>query len=535
VIQRPSIARATANLFILSLLSPFLGMALEIVLAWAFGTSALVDGYRVASLLLVFGLQLFFGQMITGVVVPMVAEFRARGRELEAWQAAFTISCLTCLLALPVALFTTASPERLQRLLGPGLTGDAQATAQLLIRWYVIAFVVFVWTGVGNGLLQAYRWFWAQPVSQSITNFCLITLVVTVGRHNGPAALAAGALLGVGLSVLLYGTSLARLARHRGLPLRDCLRFRVTGELRNTLKLAIPILGLLVASQWHQVITNRVVSTLSEGALASMGYAMKLRMLASLLPITFATVLFPTLADAAASGFGGRLQDLAQRSLHLMLFLTVPLVLVLIAVREPITLFIYQWGSLDASGAARIAEILTVLFPIIPAIAVTHLLFRLAYARKATAAPFWHQFAVAAGMTAFAAPAAAWWGVRGVVLAYTVLTWASVLGLAIYLGTRHKLIQLRPLARFAGQLVLVATATSSIIFVVQAVVARLGIGGRGGLLVEAVAVCGLALVGALAVARTVRMPEADEIIGRLLTLRRSAREQTITADHHTED
>jgi len=182
MVNRDTVANASSKLFLLSLLSPLAGILVEISLANTFGSSALVDAYRVSFLLLMFGTQLFFGQLVTGVLVPLIADYNSRGKEQEGWQVAFSTAAAIVLIALPGVVFVVAKPEILQQLLGPGLTEEAALQAQLMLRFFAIVFVIYIWTGVINGLLHSYHVFWVQPVGQLITNVTLVCLVILAGR-----------------------------------------------------------------------------------------------------------------------------------------------------------------------------------------------------------------------------------------------------------------------------------------------------------------------------------------------------------------
>lgn len=155
--QSHAIANSTAGLFLLSAIAPFFGMILEITLAWAFGASSLMDAYRVAALVLVFGMQIFFGQFIVSTIIPLIADFRARKQGERGWQTCFTIAIMISSLTLPLVIGAFARPEILQMMLAPGLRCEAAEQAQFLIRFFVFAFLIFLWTGVMNGLLHAYQ------------------------------------------------------------------------------------------------------------------------------------------------------------------------------------------------------------------------------------------------------------------------------------------------------------------------------------------------------------------------------------------
>lgn len=435
--QNRAIARSTVSLFLLSVVSPFCGMLLEITFAWAFGASPLMDAYRIAALILVFGMQFFFGQLIVGVIIPLIAEYRAKRLDEEAWQTCFTIAFLISVFMLPLVICIVVHPEILQRMLAPGLNTETAQQAQFLIKFFVFAFFIFVWTGAMNGLLQAYQVFWVQPVAQAIVNICFIFIIASIGRDKGVHGLIFGVLSGACISFCLYLWSVWRVSSKNNIHLSACIHFRLSPPLKTAFKLAIPVLGLIIATQWYLVVINRILSEFDAGTLANFGYALKLRLLGSLLPISFATVLFPSFANFVANGNWSTLQNIADRGLRYMIFISVPIAALVLIMRVPLAAVIFQRGMLGEENIRQIAALLLPLFSVLPVVALNQLLFKLSFSVKNTIAPFFQQLIVAVGITIFAPFFAIYWGAQGVIFTYSVLMWISVLMLAVYLQKRY--------------------------------------------------------------------------------------------------
>jgi putative peptidoglycan lipid II flippase len=285
-------AKSATVLAALSVLSPLAGLAVEIALAWRFGTSTTVDAFRIVALLLVFGQQLFVTNILPHAVIPVFGEYRALGRLKEAWQITFSLVTLLLILTLLISILGFTWPHPVVNLLGPGLAGEAKGTAILLVRWFAVTYIPLMWSGMAAGMLYAHGIFWLPAAAQVVNNLTLIVLILGFGRVLGPASLAIGALLGsVGASAL-YAVRLARLMRQEGVQFSFHLDVGHPG-VQKASRLAIQLLGGIIASQWAAVVTGRVLSELPTGALAAFGYAWKMGQIVSLLPGVLATVLFP--------------------------------------------------------------------------------------------------------------------------------------------------------------------------------------------------------------------------------------------------
>jgi len=516
--NRGTVASASSKLFLLSLLSPLAGILVEISLANTFGSSALVDAYRVSFLLLMFGTQLFFGQLVTGVLVPLIADYNSRGKEQVGWQVAFSIAAAIVLITLPGVIFIVAKPEILQQLIGPGLVGEAALQAQLMLRFFAIVFVIYIWTGVINGLLHSYHVFWVQPVGQFITNVTLVCLVILAGRslQEWVFVLAFG-VVSV-LSIIFYVISIRNVAIRHSISLSTCFHFKFSLIPYDVLKLAIPIIFLVFATQWSTLVINRNLTELSVGAVADYGYALKLQMLGSLLPLTLATVLFPRLASAASGGDMATVAHLASRGVQWMLFISVPAAVIVFFVREPLVSAFYQHGEMSDEGIKRISGFLGILSFVLPVAALNHLLFKISYSMKNSIAPLTGQLIVAVGVTFLVSVAAKYGQENGVVAAYVSLTWLAVIFLMAYLQGKYRLWNLRGSIQYLWCLVLAIIVAILVMEGCLLLVSVLDTHGFVGTILNIGVVSLSGMVAYLAISRLLSMREYTELEGYFLSL-----------------
>ncbi len=509
--NRGTVANASSKLFLLSLLSPLAGILVEISLANTFGSSALIDAYRISFLLLMFGTQLFFGQLVTGVLVPLIADYNAKGMEQQGWQVAFSTAAAMVLITLPGVIFVVVKPELLQQLLGPGLIGEAAIQTQLMLRFFAIIFVIYIWTGVINGLLHSYQVFWVQPVGQLVSNVALVCLVILAGRSMQEWVFILAFGLASVLSILFYIIAIRSVAIRHSISLSTCFCFKLSLIPLDVLKLAVPIIVLVFATQWSTLVVNRSLSDLSVGAVADYGYALKLQMLGSLLPLTLATVLFPRLAHAASGKDMETVAHLASRGVQWMLFISVPAAVIVFFVREPLVAMFYQHGEMTNEGIKRVSGFLGVLSFVVPVAALNHLLFKVSYSMKNSVAPLIGQLIVAVGVTFLVAVAAKYGQENGVVAAYVSLTWLAVIFLMAYLQGKYRLWDLRDSIQYLWRLALAIIVAMLSMEGCLLLVSMLGVHGFIG---DFLNVGGVALTGMVTyfiIAGLLKMQEISEL------------------------
>ena len=515
--NRSTVASASSKLFLLSLLSPLAGILVEISLANTFGSSPLVDAYRISFLLLMFGTQLFFGQLVTGVLVPLIADYNARGMEQEGWQVAFSIAGALVLIILPGVIFVVVKPESLQQLLGPGLAGEAVIQTQLMLRFFSIIFVIYIWTGVINGLLHSYQVFWVQPVGQLVSNVALVCLVILAGHSMQEWVFILAFGLASVLSILFYIIAIRNVAIRHSISLSACFRLKLSLIPFEVLKLAIPIIVLIFATQWSTLIINRSLTELSVGAVADYGYALKLQMLGSLLPLTLATVLFPRLANAASGKDMATVAHLASRGVQWMLFISVPAAVIVFFLREPLVAMFYQHGEMTNEGIRRVSGFLGVLSFVVPVAALNHLLFKVSYSMKNSVAPLIGQLIVAVGITLLVSVATRHGQENGVVAAYVSLTWLAVIFLMAYLQYKYRLWNLRDSIKYLWRLVLAILVATLAMEGCLLVVSMLGVHGFIGNVLNLGVVALVGIVAYLAIAQLLSMRECKELGGYFLS------------------
>src|SRR6267378_4134052 len=391
-------ARAATTLSGLAVLSPLAGLAVEISLAWRFGASPTVDAFRIGMLLLVFGQQLFVIQILPHVVVPVFAEYRARGQEKEAWHVALSLANLLIVPAILFSVFVFFHPEAIVGLLAPGLAGEARETASVFVRWFVPAASLLVWSGAATGVLYAHRVFWLPPAIQLVGNVAIVLSVLSLGRTLGALSLVIGVLVSAVMGAMVCLVKLIPLMRQAGALFPWKLDVTHPG-VRKMLTLALPLLETVLLGQWAGIVINRVLSELPPGSLALFGYAWKLCLVVAVL---------------------------------------------------------FQRGAFSSQASETVAKLFELLVLSAPAAVASTYMEKIIYAVQDTWVPTCTQLATALLLTLFAPVLTVSSGANRLALFYSSLVWLTAGGLALWLSLRRRALNLRPLLLFAVRVLLLA-------------------------------------------------------------------------------
>jgi putative peptidoglycan lipid II flippase len=427
-------------------------------LAWRFGTSPVVDAYRVAVLLLLFGQQLFVTSILPYVVVPIFAEHRASGNEREAWEATNSLGLvflgLGVLIALGLFLFAGSAAD----LLAPGLRGEGRSIAVFFLRWCGLAFVPLCWSGIACGILYACQAFRVPSLAQLASNIALLLAILIGGKALGKTSIVIGMLVGAIASAALYGWRLAKLRREFAPGLRaGRIDFR---ELRRLLRLAVPLMIGALVGQLSGAVVTRALSRLATGSLAAFGYGWKLGQIVLLVPTSFSTVLFPKLSDIWHSS---KPEDFAAsyvRGLRSLLFITIPMTCLAYQLREPIVVVLLQRGAFSATAGHVTAALFGLLILAAPGGAAVTYLDRMFYATQETTIPVVIDASGTIFVMALAPYMAVKFGADGVAFTYMLLPWLTS---AVLLGVfqhKHGGFPFTAIARFTMQTAIIAGVSS---------------------------------------------------------------------------
>ncbi len=453
-------ARAATTLSGLAVLSPLAGIAVEMSLAWRFGTSPTVDAFRIGALLLFLSQQLLVFHILPHTIVPVFTEYHARGQEKEAWHVALSLANLLTVFAVLGSLLVFLFPWRVVQLFAPGLVGEARTTAELFIRWFLLTWGMQVWTGVASGVLYVYKVFWLPPAAQLTSNLVLVALILGFGRILGARSLALGVLLAAALSAALYIGRLVPLMRRADVPFTWKLDTHHPG-VRKTLKLGLPLLGAVVALQWASVIVGRALSLLPAGNLAVFGYSWKLGLAVSIAPLSLATVLFPRFAETRFSSRGEEFRELCTSALRMALFIGMPLSAWLYALRSPMVAFLFERGAFSAEASGSVSRLLGLLLLGAPAAAAVTYMEKMFYALEQMHMLLFAQLGNALLLTALGVGVAKRFGAGGLmVLAVPVMAWLTAIAFFLVLHSRHKAFLVKGLGRYVGQVCVMAAASA---------------------------------------------------------------------------
>lgn len=346
------IARAAGVVMAAFAVAKLAGVAQQVLVTRAFGTSAALDAFYAANRLPEILFNLMAGGALASAFVPTFVGFLTRGDRPGAWRLASAVANLVFIaLSLTAALAALGAPWLVGHVVAPYFSLEQAALAVSLLRILLLSAVVFGLSGLLMGILNAHQHFLLPALAPALYPVGLILGVVFFVPHAGIHGLAWGAVLGASLHLLVQLPGL----RGRGARYSPNLGLS-NPAVRQVAGLMAPrLLGVAVV-QVNFLVNTILASGQPEGSLAAINIAFPLMMMPQgLIAQAIAIAALPTFSAQVARGEIGQMRASLANTLRGVLFLSLPASLGLILLRRPLVSLLYQRGQFDARSAEMVA------------------------------------------------------------------------------------------------------------------------------------------------------------------------------------
>lgn len=440
------LARAAGLISAATMLSRVLGLIREQLFAALMGASFLADAFVVAFRIPNLLRDLFAEGALAQAFIPTFkADLKANGQQSAYALGNRLAGTLLVVIGIIVGTAVLFAPQIVDVLAGD-FRGDEPEKFALTVTLtrIMMPFLLFVsLSAVAMGMLNAQDKYGAPALAPAMFNVASIVVGTSIylGQVEGKWIVigwSLGTLLG-GLSQL--GVQLPPLWR-TGFRPKLGLDFRLSDpRMRRIGKLMLPAIAGLAAVQIN-IIVNTIFATSEEGAAAWLNYAFRfLQLPIGVFGVAIATVSTTRYADAAADRDMEELSKHLVDGLRLVAFLTVPSMIGLIVLGEPIIELIYQRGAFVAADTESTAAALQFYATGLVAYSAVKVLAPAFYATDAA------RIAVVASMTAVAGNLLINITLHGR-YGYRVLAFgtaaAAILNFSVLYGSFHKKISAIP-------------------------------------------------------------------------------------------
>jgi putative peptidoglycan lipid II flippase len=356
--ENDRVTKAAGIIGIFTFFSRILGLIRDVLIANFFGSGMSADAFFVAFRIPNLLRRLFAEGSFTVAFIPVFTEYlQNRSREEALLLARAVLTFLVCILTGITMLGIVFSPL-IVRVIAPGFggMGEKYALTVLLTRIMFPYIFLVCLLALFMGILNSLRHFAAPAIAPILLNVAMIAalLFILPYMRQPTIALAFGVIVGGVIQVLLQVPFLM----HRGFSF--ALQWNIRHPaLKRIGRLMLPTIFGSAVYQINQLIGTLLASLLREGSISYLYYADRLvQFPLGVFAIAISTAVLPSLSRHAAEGDMHQLKQTLSHALRLTMFITIPAMVGLIVLRQPIITLLFQRGAFDSCTTVMTAQAL---------------------------------------------------------------------------------------------------------------------------------------------------------------------------------
>lgn len=347
-----NLSKSAMLITLIMVLSKFLGVLREILLANRFGTSYIVDAYLVAIALLDVLYPILVGGFSESFIVGS-ARLHTADQQKKYFNNTVTVLFLWAGI-LSIANFFGS--RWTSQLLAPGFDSTATQTLSNFLQIISISLPFMVVLNMLCVNLQTKECFTIPYFCDFIIKNVLILASIQISTPESSRWLAVGQVCAYVVSAaLLWIYSL----RKKVIAYKPC--FDLQDEaFKNLCKLALPLGASLMVSQLNGVIDRIFCSLLGEGVTSAMSYANKVQLLCYTLTTSiFISVCYPRINRHFADGEKESGMYYIRQAALVALYISLPVVGGLFLFAKPVVALLFERGAFTVDSTALTAECLS--------------------------------------------------------------------------------------------------------------------------------------------------------------------------------
>lgn len=347
--------RSSAVVGSMTMLSRFLGLARDVVIANLLGAGSNADCFFIAFKIPNFLRRLFAEGAFSQAFVPVLAEYKEQGSHAAVQALVNRVAAtLGGVLLLLTSLAVVGAPV-VTMLFAPGFHDSPEKfalTADMIRITFPYLFLISM-TGFAGAILNTYGRFAVPAFTPVLLNLTLITTALVASPwFEEPAMALAWGVMAAGAIQLTF--QLPFLQRIHLLP-KPTLVWNDPG-VKRIMTLMVPALFGVSVSQINLLLDTVIASFLPTGSVSWLYYSDRLVELPlGVFAIAIGTVILPSLSKLKAKADSEAYAKTIDWAMRAVLILGVPAAAGLLILAEPILITLFQYGELESRDVTMAA------------------------------------------------------------------------------------------------------------------------------------------------------------------------------------
>ena len=341
-----------------TLASRIMGYIRDAVIAWYFGaghsTDAFIAAFRIPNLLR----KLFGEGAISNAFIPVFTDYLTKDGKDEALRLARSALWVLSILLVLISLCGIALAPLIVKGIAPGFTGSpGKIPLTITLTRIMFPYIFFLGlVALCMAVLNVFGHFAAPALAPVLLNLAMICAVFFICPYLSSPI--------VGLSIGVMVGGVLQLALQLPFIVRKGLIFQQKGNrfhpgLKKIGRLMPPIIFGGAVYQINILVGGLLGSLLKEGSVSYLYFADRLvQFPLGIFAIAAATAVLPSLSRQAAINDIEALRDTFGYAIKLILFFTIPSMVGLIILREPMVALLFQRGEFNSLATQLTAQAL---------------------------------------------------------------------------------------------------------------------------------------------------------------------------------
>ncbi|MBU4581760.1 MAG: murein biosynthesis integral membrane protein MurJ [Proteobacteria bacterium] len=356
--ENSRVTRAAGVVGMATMLSRIFGFLRDMIVAGLFGAGLTTDAFFVAFRIPNLLRRLLAEGSLTVSFVPVFTEYLRNRSRKEALDLADIVFTALSILLVAVSLLGVLFSPLIVTIMAPGFVKmPAQYDLAVFLTRLMFPYIFLIsLVALCMGILNSLRHFAAPALAPVVLNLAMILAALTLrGFFREPiTALAIGVMAGGVLQLVMQWPFLVRM----GVRLKPNFRFRHPGVRRIGLLMLPAAFGAAIY-QINIFIGTILASLLPTGSVSYLYYADRIVELPlGVFAIAVGTATLPSFSEQVAQGRFEEMKCTIAFSLRIILFITIPATVALIALRVPIISVLFQRGEFGVQSTLLTAQAL---------------------------------------------------------------------------------------------------------------------------------------------------------------------------------
>ena len=379
--------KSVAIIVAFTLISKIMGFIREAIIAAEFGSGELTDTFFV-SLTAISLFTIMLTQAINNTLIPVLTEIESQeGKKAKLISASNILNFVILGTILFTFLGWIISPL-LIRVMAVGFEGSQFDLAVKLMRIGLPSLIFAGIVGVLRGLLQSESKFAESAVSQIPFNLVYIFYLLVLAEPFGIIGLMFASVVAVASQILaqLPGLKKIKYKHKKHINIKE-------KYIEKIVKLVPPVILSVAINDVNKIIDKSLASTLVAGSVSALNYANRLKdLILGVFVTAVVTVIYPMLSVEANSTSKENYKKVISKGINIIIIITVPATLGMIALSTPITSLVFERGSFD-SFATNMTSVALVFYCVgLPTMSLRIFLDKVFYSIQDTKTPMINGF-----------------------------------------------------------------------------------------------------------------------------------------------